>query len=132
MTAEVNGKGGSSVAHAWKQQAAAAFWSPGLAVDLAGSAKTLRHFGEVFDGKMEEPSQSPVNKKKKTTGGVAAAHKDSAKEEDSDTKQQENGEGVNLREAAKTAGKTDVRFNRFKLFDKVMQKSLEKYVEIAR
>lgn len=86
---------------------------------------------------MEEPGQPPLNKKKKTKEGVAAALKDSVNEQDNDTKQQRNAEGGNSREAeaqpaAKASAKTDVRFDRFKLFDKVMQKSLEKYVEIAR
>lgn len=86
---------------------------------------------------MDEPGQPPLNKKKKTKEGVAAAQKDSVNEQDNDKKQQKNAEEVNSREAgaksaAKTSGKADGRFDRFKLFDKVMQKSLEKYVEIAR
>lgn len=83
---------------------------------------------------MEEPGQPPLNKKKKIKKDVAAAQKD---EQDDDKKQQRDGEEVNSRDAeansaAKTSGKTGVRFDRFKLFDKVMQKSLGKYVEIAR
>lgn len=86
---------------------------------------------------MEEPAQPPLNKKKKTKEGVAAAHKDSVNEQDNDTKQQRSGEAGSSREAeakpaAKASAKTDVRVDRFKLFNKVMQKSLEKYVEIAR
>lgn len=32
----------------------------------------------------------------------------------------------------KTSEETEARYNRLKLFDKVMQKSLEKFVELAR
>lgn len=86
---------------------------------------------------MEEPGQPPLNKKKKTKEVVAAAPKDSVNKQDSEKEQQRNGDEVNSREAkaesvGKTTEKTDARFNRFKLFDKVIQKSLEKYVEIAR
>lgn len=41
--------------------------------------------------------------------------------------QMSNTEGVN-----KPAEETNVQYNRLKLFDKVMQKSLKKFVEIAR
>lgn len=110
------------------------FWSGGLAV-FWRVVQNIR-IG-VFEGKMEELVGSPLNKKKKTMEGVAVAQKVVFNEQDSDKKQQGNGEEVNSSEAedksaAKTSGKTDVRFDRFKLFDKVMQKSLEKYVEIAR
>lgn len=86
---------------------------------------------------MEDPGQPPLNKKKKTKEGVSAAQKDPVDKQDNDKKQQRNGEEVNSREdeaksAAKTSRKNDARFDRFKLFDKVMQKSLEKYVDIAR
>lgn len=33
---------------------------------------------------------------------------------------------------SKTSEETETRYNRLKLFDKVMQKSLEKFVELAR
>lgn len=88
----------------------------------------------MFDGKMEEPGQPPLNKKKKTKEGVAAAQKDNVNEQDNDKKEEEEVHSceAEAKSAAKTSRKTDVRFDRFKLFDKVMQKSLEKYVEIAR
>lgn len=37
-----------------------------------------------------------------------------------------------LESAGKTSEETEARYNRLKLFDKVMQKSLEKFVELAR
>lgn len=86
---------------------------------------------------MEGPGQPPLNKKKKTKEGVAAAPKDSVNKQENEKEPQRNGEEVSSREAKaksadKTSEKTDARFNRFKLFDKVIQKSLEKYVELAR
>lgn len=85
---------------------------------------------------MEEPGQPPLNKKKKTKEGAAVAQKESINKQENKNEQQRN-DGVSSQEvksksADKTSEKTDARFNRFKLFDKVIQKSLEKYVEIAR
>lgn len=83
-----------------------------------------------FEAKMEEPGQQPLKKKKKTTGG---RQKDGVSEQDNGEKPQVAGENVNSSGAeANTSEKTDVRFDRFKLFEKIMQKSLQKYVEIAR
>lgn len=41
-------------------------------------------------------------------------------------------QGAQPESVCKMSEETDARYNRLKLFDKVMQKSLEKFIELAR
>lgn len=72
---------------------------------------------------------------------VAATQKEPTNDQKSRLKssddKQQNDEKVcshepNSESVGKTSEETEARYNRLKLFDKVMQKSLEKFVELAR
>lgn len=98
------------------------FWVQRLAVDLAGTAK--RKQGRLKMEQSEEATQKDNADK--------TCAKDSTENQTNEATGQVLSEEPNSGSVCKQSEETETRYDRLKLFNKVMQKSLEKFVEHAR
>ena len=99
------------------------FWAQRFAVDLAGDAKTVNTKEEE-----EEHKESKLLNMEE----IAAPTQKQAETRNNEAKGNLSSNLPKTESVDKPPDKPEAGYNRLKLFDKVMQKSLEKFIEHAR